>query len=77
QAVAVLGLLGLAPTMVYVALGKLTPEEGAVRALVTFAVALMLGWVLSSSLRFYVRVAERAQMARDELAGRRAGDHGA
>jgi hypothetical protein len=75
QVVAVLGLLALAPTMLYVALGTLTPQEGAQRALVTLVVALVVGWVLSTSLRFYVRVAEREQESRDQLTGRRAGDH--
>jgi hypothetical protein len=72
QGVAVLGLLALTPTLLFVALGSLSPGEGAVRALVTFGVTLLVGWTLSTSLRFYVRMADRAHRHAN---GRRTGDH--
>jgi hypothetical protein len=73
RGVATLGLLALTPTLLFVAMGRLTAAEGAVRALVTFALTLVVGWGLSKSLRFYVRMAERSHAQKQ--AGRRAGDH--
>jgi len=72
QGVAVLGLLALAPTMMNVALGKLSPGEAAVRALITFGVVILTGHVLAMAMRFYVKTVERAQDQEVEL--RRMGD---
>lgn len=73
QGIAVLGLLALVPTLVNLALGRLTPGEAATRALITFAVVIVAGRVAALALRFYASTVERANT---RVERRRAGDHG-
>lgn len=61
QGIAVMGLLALTPTMVFLALGKLQAGQAALRAMVTFGVVILIGRALAMSLRFYVRQAERSR----------------
>lgn len=75
QGVAVLGLVALVPTMMNLALGKLSPGDAAVRAVITFAVVMLVGYVLRMALRFYVKTVERSQDSTVEL--RRAADRAA
>jgi hypothetical protein len=75
QGIAVLGLIALVPTLFNVAMGRLSPGGAAVRALITFAVVMLVGRLLAAALRFYARSVERANERRVEL--RRADDHAA
>lgn len=75
QGVAVLGLVALVPTMMNLALGKLSPGDAAVRAVITFGVVMLVGYVLRMALRFYVKTVERSQDSTVEL--RRAADRAA
>ncbi len=74
QAVAIAGLMALIPTMASVALGRLTPEVGAVRALATLVGAIVFGRVCAVVMRYYAHVVERARPDGRERRARRGTD---
>lgn len=61
QGVAVLGLLALTPTMLFLATGRLAAEDAAIRAAITFVLIVAVGRTLAMLLRFYARLTERGQ----------------
>lgn len=72
QGVAVLGLVALTPTMLFLATGRLAAHDAAIRAAITFGLVVAVGRLLAMGLRYYARLTERRQ-ARDER--RRVTDH--
>lgn len=63
-----IGLIALAPVAVMLALGMLTAEEAAVRAVIVALLVVVLGRMAQGTLRRMLRRVERAEAAQQSAA---------